>query len=88
MYVILCTRPDVVYALGIANRFQDNPGEEHWKAEKNILKYLRRTKDIFLTYRGLELKLEGYIDSSFQFDPDNSKSIFGYVFTLNGGAVS
>ena len=55
---------------------------------KNILKYLRRTKDIFLVYGGSELKLESYSDSSFQSDPDDSKSILGYVFTLNGGAVS
>nr|GEY70725.1 putative retrotransposon Ty1-copia subclass protein [Tanacetum cinerariifolium] len=33
----------------IKSRFQQNPGEEHWSAVKNILKYLRNTKDIFLT---------------------------------------
>ena len=55
---------------------------------KNILKYLRRTKDIFLVYGGSDLKLESYSDSSFQSDPDDSKSTSGYVFTLNGGAVS
>ena len=55
---------------------------------KNILKYLRRTKDIFLVYRGSNLKLEGYSDSSFQSDLDDSKSTSGYIFTLNGGAVS
>ena len=88
MYAMLCTRPDVAYALGIVSRFQADPGEDHWKAMKNILKYLRRTKDIFLVYGGSELKLEGYTDSSFQSDPDDSKSTSGYVFTLNGGAVS
>ena len=88
MYAMLCTRPDVAYALGIASRFQTDPGEDHWKAVKNILKYLRRTKDIFLIYGGSDLKLEGYSDSSFQSDPDDSKSISGYVFTLNGGVVS
>ena len=55
---------------------------------KNILKYLRRTKDIFLIYGGSDLKLEAYSDSSFQSDPDDSKSISGYVFTLNRGVVS
>ena len=55
---------------------------------KNILKYLRRTKDIFLIYEGSELKLEGYTDSSFQSDPDDSKSTSRYVFILNDGAVN
>ena len=54
---------------------------------KNILKYLRRTKDIFLIYGGSDLKLESYSDSSFQSDPDDSKSTSRYVFTLNGGAI-
>ena len=55
---------------------------------KNILKYLRRTRDIFLIYEGSDLKLEGYINFSFQSDPDDSKLISGYVFILNNGAVS
>ena len=88
MYAMLCTRPDVAYALGIVSRFQADLGEDHWKAVKNILKYLRRTKDIFLVYGGSDLKLKSYSDSSFQSDPDDSKSTSGYVFTLNGGAVS
>ena len=56
---------------------------------KNILKYLRMTKDIFLIYGGgSELKLEGYINSSFQSNLDDSKSISGYIFILNGGTIS
>ncbi|GJU42249.1 retrotransposon protein, putative, ty1-copia subclass [Tanacetum coccineum] len=31
-----------------------NPGEEHWTAVKNILKYLRNTKDMFLVYGDME----------------------------------
>ena len=49
---------------------------------------MRSTKDLLLVYGGDGLKLEGYIDSSFQSDCDDSKSNSGYVFTLNGGAVS
>ena len=69
-YAMLCTRPDVAYALGIVSRFQADPGEDHWKVVKNILKYLRRTKDIFLVYGGSNLKLESYSDSSFQSDSE------------------
>ena len=56
---------------------------------KNILKYLKRTRDIFLVYRGdKELVVSGYVDASFDTDPDDSKSQIGYVFILNGGTVS
>ena len=50
MYAMLCTRPDVSFALSVTSRFQSTYGEEHWAAVKNILKYLRRTKDLFLVY--------------------------------------
>ncbi|XP_070026623.1 secreted RxLR effector protein 161-like [Nicotiana sylvestris] len=83
-----CSRPDVAYALGVTSRYQANPGEEHWKVVKTILRYLRRTKDQFLIYGDSELKLEGYTDASLSSDRDDSKSIFGYVFTINGGVVS
>lgn len=88
MYTMTCTRHDVAYALGVTSRYQANPGEEHWKVVKTILKYLRRTKDQFLVYGDSELKLKGYTDASFALDKDDSKSTSGYVFTLNGGAVS
>ncbi|KAK8640461.1 hypothetical protein V6N13_008214 [Hibiscus sabdariffa] len=47
----------------------------HWTAVKNILKYLRRTKDVFLVYGGEEeLRIKGYTDASFQTDKDDSRS--------------
>ncbi|CAA0824960.1 cysteine-rich RLK (RECEPTOR-like protein kinase) 8, partial [Striga hermonthica] len=88
MYAMLCTRPNVAYALSVTSRYQSNPGEEHWKAVKIILKYLRRNKDIFMVYGNGELKLEGFTDSGFQSDKDDFKSMSGYLFTLNGAAVS
>ena len=47
--------------MSVISRYQSNPGEEHWSAMKNILKYLRRTKDLFLFFGGdSELNVEGY----------------------------
>ncbi|KAK1664533.1 hypothetical protein QYE76_052692 [Lolium multiflorum] len=64
-------------------------GMEHWTAVKNILKYLKRTKDMFLCYGGdQELVVTSYTDASWNTDPDDSKSQSGYVFILNGAAVS
>ena len=53
---------------------------------KCILKYLRRTKDLFIVYGEKELKLKGYIDLSFQLDLDDSKSTSEFLFTLTRGA--
>ncbi|KAL0440110.1 UNVERIFIED_CONTAM: hypothetical protein Slati_2494000 [Sesamum latifolium] len=70
-YVVQCTRPDVAYALSVTSRYQACAGEAHWGAVKSILKYLKRTKDMFLIYGGGELILEGYSDASFQSDDDD-----------------
>ncbi|KAK1668425.1 hypothetical protein QYE76_056584 [Lolium multiflorum] len=73
----------------IFKRKTDADGMEHWTAVKNILKYLKRTKDMFLCYGGdQELVVNGYTDASWNTDPDDSKSQSGYVFILNGAAVS
>ena len=90
MYAMLCPRPDVSYALSMTSRFQSDPGECHWIAIKNILKYLRRTKDIFFIYGGQEGEqfISCYIDAGFQSDLDDFRSQSGFVFCLNGGALS
>jgi hypothetical protein len=55
----------------------------------NILKYLRRTKQVFLVFGGEEeLIVMGYTDASFQIDVGDSKSQSDFVFCLNGEAVS
>ncbi|KAK8694822.1 hypothetical protein V6N13_072366 [Hibiscus sabdariffa] len=89
MYVMICTRPDLSYALSMTSRYQENPGEGHWTAVKNILKYLRKTKDVSLFYGGKEeLGIKGYTDASFQTDKDDSRSQSGFVFCLNKDTVS
>ncbi|CAL2256803.1 unnamed protein product [Prunus armeniaca] len=89
MYAMLCTRPYINYAVSITSRYQSNPGSKHWSAVKTVLKYLRRTKDMFLVYGGNpELLVEGYTDSYFESYVHDRKSTSKYVFTLNGGAIS
>ncbi|GJW78954.1 retrotransposon protein, putative, ty1-copia subclass [Tanacetum coccineum] len=62
MYAVRCTRPDVAFAQNITSRFQQNPGNLYWTTVKNILKYLRNTKDMFLVY--IEAKYIATYDTS------------------------
>ncbi|GJR27271.1 hypothetical protein Tco_1103503 [Tanacetum coccineum] len=77
MYAVRCTYPNVAFAQNITSRFQQNPGELHWTAVKNILKYLRNTKDMFLVYGGdykTELRDSWLTDDGYLTDADNLKS--------------
>ena len=88
MYAMLCTRPDIYFAVGMVSTYQSKPGEEHWIAVKHILKYLKRMRDYMLLYQDESLEPIGYTDSYFQSDIDSRKSTSRYVFTFGGGAIS
>ena len=70
MYAMLCTRPNICYAVGIVSRYQSNPGLDHWIAVKHILKYPRRMRNHMLVYSGGDLNHIGYTESDFQSDKD------------------
>ncbi|GJX79002.1 retrotransposon protein, putative, ty1-copia subclass [Tanacetum coccineum] len=61
---------------------EENPGECHWATVKNILKYLRNTKDMFLVYGGnleAKLRVDCYCNAGFETDIDDMKSLTGYL---------
>ena len=87
MYAMLCTRPDICFAVGLVSRYQSNPGLAHWEAVKRIFRYLRGTTDLILCYGGGNLRLKGFSDADWAGDRDERKSTSGYVFILGGGAI-
>ncbi|XP_057958470.1 secreted RxLR effector protein 161-like [Malania oleifera] len=89
MYDQTCTRLDISFGVGMLKRYQNNPGMEHWKAIKKVLRYLKGTRHYMLTYRKFDqLEVIGYSDSDFARCVDSQKSTFGYLFLLAGVAIS
>ncbi|CAM8949434.1 unnamed protein product [Rhodiola kirilowii] len=88
MYAMVCTRPDIAHSVGAVSRYLSNPSREHWEAVKWILRYLRGTSKLCLSFSGSEHVLEGFTDADLAGDLDHRKSISGYVFTFAGGDVS
>ncbi|GKA02133.1 hypothetical protein Tco_0674798 [Tanacetum coccineum] len=65
MYAMTCRRPDVSFALSMVSQHQHNPGKGHWIVVKNILKYLRNTKERVLVYGGEEeIRVTDYCDAT------------------------
>jgi hypothetical protein len=50
LYIATWTRPDIAFAVSQVARFQVSPGYVHWTAAKQILRYLKATKDLQLCY--------------------------------------
>ena len=61
---LTCTRPDILYAVGVVSRYMENPTRTHLKAAKRILRYLKGiTKFGLYYYVSNYYKLVGYNDS-------------------------
>uniref|UniRef100_A0A2N9GK36 Retrovirus-related Pol polyprotein from transposon TNT 1-94 n=1 Tax=Fagus sylvatica TaxID=28930 RepID=A0A2N9GK36_FAGSY len=89
MYAQVCTRPDIAFAVGMLGRYQSDPGLDHWRAAKKVMRYLQGTKDYMLMYRRTDnLEVIGYSDSDFAGCIDSRKSTSGYIFMMASGAVS
>ncbi|XP_075074914.1 secreted RxLR effector protein 161-like [Nicotiana tabacum] len=84
-----CTRPNISFAVEMLGRYQSNPGIDHWKAAKKVLRYLKGTKDYMLMYRRFKhLEVDGYSDLDFAGCIDTRKSTFDYLFQLAEGVIS
>ncbi|WVZ24581.1 hypothetical protein V8G54_003125 [Vigna mungo] len=82
MYAMVCTRPDIGYAVGVVSRFLSNPGKEHLEAVKWILRYLRGSAKRSLCFGNGDLNLIGYSDSDMAGDVDSRKGAVSWQSKL------
>jgi len=83
------SRFDIANAVSRLSQFLQDPSETHWTAARHVLRYLKRYRNLYITYGGeRELSVLGYSDADWASDPNDRKSFTGYVFMINEGAVS
>lgn len=88
MYVMLGTRGDIAYAVSMASRYLANPGPQHVKLVRRVLRYLKRTMDLRLTYKGHVQMLNGFTDADWGGCRNTRRSTAGYLFNIGSGAIS
>lgn len=93
MYLSCGTRPDIAFAVGQLSKRNADPRVGYLKAAKRVLRYLKGTMHIGITYGASEAKpspygLTGYADSNCAGDPEDCKLVMGYCFFINGAVVS
>ena len=88
LYLSVCTRPDIAYAVGALSRYMSAPTTDHWRAAIGILRYLADTRDLGIVFGNGGLIPEGYVDADYAGELDTRRSTTGYVFILAGGAIS
>jgi hypothetical protein len=87
-YLAVCTRPDISYAVSQISKKMQSPTKEDWMMIKRIFRYLQKTKDAKLVYHSKPEELVGYSDASYAPNTEERKSISGYLFQMNGAAIS
>ena len=93
IYLMLGTRPDIAFAVGILSRFTAYPRTKHAKALNRVFRYLNGTIHIGFTYSHSPSKSPipfGYSDSDYggTVVKEGRKSTSGYIFFVAGGPVS
>ena len=88
LYLSVCTRPDIAHAVGALSRYIAQPCTVHWEAAKGVLRYLAGTANFGITYKGSDLTIQAYSDADYAGDLDTRRSTTGFVFIMNGGAIS
>lgn len=73
MFSMVETRPDIIFSIAVAAHFAKNPSHVHIKAAKTILRYLKKSMDRGITYKGegKNLSIESYLDSNWTQDKES-----------------
>jgi len=87
MYLMLCTRPDLAFAVGKLSKFSSNPTLTHMNALKRLLRYISKTQDHALHFGPFDhtSKITPYMlsDADWAGDKDNRRSTGAYVCTIS-----
>lgn len=89
-YLMVCTRPDIAYAVSVVSRSLEKPEEVDCVRLKRIMRYLQYTPDLGIMYKKhyKEGILECYSDADHAGDVSTGRSTSGVLCMYAGGAIS
>lgn len=88
IYLALCTRPNISYAVGVLSQHLDRPSQQHWNAFIHVLRYLKGTVHLAISYGNKTATAHlcgnqswecsfGHIDADWAGDKDTRRSTTG-----------
>ncbi|UYV68405.1 hypothetical protein LAZ67_5004222 [Cordylochernes scorpioides] len=88
IYLSVSTRPDIAYAVSALGQFSNDPRRQHWNAAKRVLRYLKGTLCLKITYEKTNETLYGCVDADWGGNLADRKSQTGLVFFLARGPIA
>ena len=87
MFAGLVARPDIMCAISKLSQFGTNPTSTHLQAAKHLLRYLKGTIRLGITYSAPPQEPHAFSDSDWAGDVNSRRSRTGYLIKLNNGAI-
>jgi hypothetical protein len=89
MYAATVARPDLAYAANLLAKYITKWSEEHFRAAKHLLRYVRGTSDLCLSFQCHDDSptLHGYVDADWGGCSDTTRSTTGYLTYVYGCLV-
>jgi hypothetical protein len=88
IWLQVTTRVDILSILLILSQFVSNPAWQHYQAALWLIKYLKGTIDLGITYSiDNDFNLTGYVDADHASHEDR-RSRYCYIFMIAGGPIS
>ena len=84
MYAMVCSCPDLAYAVNAVNKHMAKLGKEHSKSVQWIMRYLRGSISVCLQFGKTRDAVVGYVDYDYVGNLDKRRSLIGYLFTIKG----
>ena len=93
LFLQICSRPDISFAVLVLSQHCANPEPRHLAAAKRVLRYLKGTRSYRLHYGGKnrQLPLSGLSDADWGHwagDRKDCASVSGFLWSLGGGPIS
>jgi hypothetical protein len=90
MYLMVCTRPYIAFAVGKVAQHCNKPKMAHWTAVKRIMAYLKGTASHGISYHatGFPDLLLSYSDSDYAGDLQSRRSTSCYLLMFHGGIIT
>lgn len=87
MYLSISTLPDILFAVSQLSSHLDSPGILHCKACRHLLRYIRGTLHLGVTFSKGNLGLSVYCDADYANCVDSRRLYSGYAVLLGSGIV-
>jgi len=87
MYLMLCTCPDLAFAIGTLGKYSSNPSTEHMRPAKHLLRYTSKTRHVGLHFgpyaKGNPPTACVFSDADWAGDSETRRSTGAYVCTIS-----